>query len=116
MAVLRSLPVLLLCILTMNSMGQDTTTKVFFSWSQTKPVPDEDGFARSYAGVSHGALIVAGGANFPGGKRPWTQGIKTWYDKVFVLEIPDGKWKEMGGFVLPWGYGVSFSYKDGVVC
>jgi len=97
-------------------MGQDTTTKVFFSWSQAKPVPDADGFAGSYAGTSNGALIVAGGANFPGDKRPWTQGVKTWYDKVFVLERPDGEWKEVGRLPRPMGYGVSLSYKDGLVC
>ena len=97
-------------------MGQDTTTKVFFSWSQAKPVPDADGFAGSYAGTSNGALIVAGGANFPGDKRPWTQGVKTWYDKVFVLEKPDGEWKEVGRLPRPMGYGVSLSYKDGLVC
>ncbi|HMI60564.1 MAG TPA: hypothetical protein VK518_06640, partial [Puia sp.] len=100
----------------MNSMGQDTTTKVFFSWSQAKPIPDADGFAGSYAGTSNGALIVAGGANFPGDKRPWTQGVKTWYDKVFVLERPDGEWKEVGRLPRPMGYGVSLSYKDGLVC
>src|SRR5258707_15895556 len=96
MAVMRSWPILLLCILTMNSMGQDTTGRVFFSWSQAKPVTDADGFAGSYAGVSNGELIVVGGANFPGDRRPWPEGVKTWYDKVFVLERPDGEGKEGG--------------------
>jgi SSS family transporter len=100
----------------MNSMGQDTTGNVFFSWGQAAPVPDADGFAGSYAGVSHGALVVAGGANFPGNGRPWSGGIKTWHDKIFVLERPDGQWKEAGLLPRPMGYGVSLSYEDGVVC
>ena len=97
-------------------MGQDTTGKVFFSWSQAKPIPDADGFAGSYAGVSNGALMVAGGANFPGDRRPWTQGVKTWYDKVFILEKPDGDWKEIGKLPRPMGYGISLTWKNGFVC
>lgn len=97
-------------------MGQDTNGNKFFSWSQAKPVPDGDGLAGSYAGVSNGVLLVAGGANFPGGGRPWSGGIKAWHDKVFVLESPDGRWKEAGRLPRPMGYGVSLSYGDGVVC
>jgi len=116
MAVMKGWLISLLCILTLNSMGQDTAGTVFFDWSQARPVPDADGFAGSYAGVSNGALLVAGGANFPGGGRPWTGGVKTWYDKVFVLERPGGEWKEAGRLPRPMGYGVSLSYRDGVVC
>ena len=32
-----------------------------------------------------GAILVAGGANFPD-KKPWEGGKKVWYDTVFVLE------------------------------
>lgn len=85
-------------------------------WKQLASIPDSDGFAGSYAGVSGGALIVAGGANFPGDKRPWTRGTKIWYDKIFVLEEPDGKWKESGKLPRPMGYGVALSYKDAVIC
>jgi hypothetical protein len=35
--------------------------------------------------VSNGALIVAGGANFPD-KAVWEGGRKHWYDNIFVLE------------------------------
>ena len=54
-------------------------------WKQLPPIPDREGFAGSYAGVSGNALLVAGGANFPD-KRPWEGGTKIWYDRVFVLE------------------------------
>src|SRR5688500_832497 len=75
------------------AMGQQQD---FFSWSQFTPIPDSVGCAGSYAGVSHDALIVAGGANFPDGIGPWGNTKKTWYDHVFVLENPTGQWKRAG--------------------
>ena len=58
-------------------------------WSQLPPVPDQEGFAGSFAGVSGGALIVAGGANIVGEK--WGETFtKKWYESVFVLEQSDG--------------------------
>jgi solute:Na+ symporter, SSS family len=88
----------------------------FFTWKQVAAIPDADGFAGAFAGVSHGALLMAGGANFPGNKRPWTGGTKTWYDKVFALEQPSGAWKEVGKLPKPMGYGVSLTWNDGLVC
>jgi hypothetical protein len=61
-------------------------------WERLAPLPDSEGFAYPFAGVHRGALLVAGGANFPG-KRPWDGGEKVWYDTVFVLERPEGAWK-----------------------
>ena len=84
-------------------------------WEKLPPIPDAEGFAGAFAGVSNGALIVAGGANIAGDK--WAEPLrKQWYDSVFVLEEPDGKWR--GGFVLPraLGYGVSVTTERGVVC
>src|SRR4051794_14537917 len=54
-------------------------------WKQLPSLPDAEGFAGSFAGVSNGALLVAGGTNFPG-KKPWEGGAKVWYDTVYVLE------------------------------
>jgi N-acetylneuraminic acid mutarotase len=65
--------------------------------------------------VSNGALLVAGGANFPG-KKPWDGGKKVWYDAVFVLEKPGGKWKDAGKLPRPLAYGVSATHGGGVVC
>ncbi|MFN7943785.1 MAG: galactose oxidase [Blastocatellia bacterium] len=85
------------------------------AWTKLPPLPDKHGFAGAFAGVSHGALIVAGGANFPE-KPVWEGGKKHWYDKIFVLEKPDGEWKT--GFTLPraLGYGVSITTDKGVLC
>jgi N-acetylneuraminate epimerase len=84
-------------------------------WKQLPAIPDREGFAWPFAGVSGGALIVAGGANFPD-KRPWEGGTKVWYDKVFVLEKPDSQWRVAGRLKTPIGYGVSLPAPDGILC
>lgn len=78
-------------------------------------LPDKEGFAGMYAGVSHGALLAAGGANFPD-KKPWQGGEKVWHDDVFVLDKPDGTWRKVGKLPRPLGYGVSVSHNDTLVC
>lgn len=78
-------------------------------------LPDKEGFAGSFAGTSHGALVVAGGANFPD-KKPWEGGSKVWTDAVFVLQKPDGEWSRAGKLPRPLGYGVSVTYRDKVIC
>lgn len=88
----------------------------FFSWSRLTPIPDSVGFAGSYAGISGDALLVAGGANFPDGIGPWGNTKKTWYDHVFVLESPSGKWKRAGKLPRPMGYGVSVTWGNSVIC
>ncbi len=84
-------------------------------WKQLPSLPDKEGFAGPFAGVSNDALLVAGGANFPD-KKPWDGGKKIWYDSVFVLEKPDGEWKNAGKLPRPLGYGVSVTHGDSVVC
>jgi len=92
-----------------------TTADKVIEWDQLPAIPDETGFAGSFAGISNGSLLVAGGSNFPGNTRPWSGGIKTWYDKIFVLEDDKANWKEVGKLPRPMGYGVSLSWKDGVL-
>lgn len=86
-----------------------------FAWRQFPPLPDAVGFAGSYAGVSNGRLLVAGGANFPKGTRPWTGGIKQWSDQVFALKEGTGQWEVIGTLPRPMGYGVSLTWKDQVI-
>lgn len=86
-----------------------------FEWEKLPPIPDAEGFASSFAGVSGGALVVAGGANIVGDK--WAEPLaKKWYDSAFVLEAPNAAWKT--GFKLPRpiGYGVSITSERGVLC
>lgn len=84
-------------------------------WSQLPPIPDAEGFAASFAGVSGGALIVAGGANIAGEKWGETF-VKKWYDSIWVLAEPDGAWAKAGKLPQPLGYGVSVSADDSVLC
>lgn len=84
-------------------------------WSELPPIPDKLGVAGAFAGVHNGALLVAGGANFPG-KPPWQGGKKVWHDSVFVLDKPGGIWRTAGRLARPLGYGVSLSIPEGVVC
>ena len=85
------------------------------NWQKLPNLPDREGFAGSFAGTSHGALLVAGGANFPD-KRPWEGGTKVWTDSVFGLERPGGTWRTLGKLPGPRGYGVSASYQDSLLC
>ena len=84
-------------------------------WKRLPSLPDKEGFATPFAGVSNGALLVAGGANFPD-KKPWFGGKKVWYDGVFVLEKADGEWKTAGKLPRPLAYGLSVTHRDGVIC
>ncbi len=84
-------------------------------WEKLSPIPDAEGFAGMFAGVSNGQLLVAGGANFPNG-RPWEGGAKRWYDSVWALDEPHGTWTQVGHLPRPLGYGVSVTYRDGVIC
>jgi N-acetylneuraminic acid mutarotase len=84
-------------------------------WEQLPSISDKQGFAGAFAGVSGGALILAGGANITGNK--WGSDFhKKWYDSAFVLERPDATWQS--GFKLPHplGYGVSITTGNGVIC
>jgi SSS family solute:Na+ symporter len=86
------------------------------TWKSLPDLPDRFGFAGPFAGVSNGALIVAGGANFPDGP-PWEGHAKVWHDRVFVLPKPNGAWVEASEKLpRPIGYCVSVSTPLGIVC
>ena len=84
-------------------------------WSQLPPLPDRLGVAGAFAGVSGGALLVAGGANFPG-NMPWEGGKKVWHNTVYALGKTNGAWRVAGQLPRPLGYGVSLSTQGGVLC
>ena len=58
-------------------------------------LPDAEGWAGMYAGVSAGSLLAAGGAQFPE-KKPWAGGTKVWQDRVFALAEPTAQWQQVG--------------------
>lgn len=78
------------------------------------------GLAGTFAGTHNGALLVAGGANFPGG---WPRDVsggapeKVYHRDVYVLEPKATEWLVFAD-ILPAGYsyGVSVSTGEGVLC
>lgn len=74
------------------------------TWSELPALPDPWGYAGVYAGVVNGALVVAGGANFPEG-MPWEGGLKQWHRDVYVLDAPTGEWRRAGDLPQELGYG-----------
>lgn len=84
-------------------------------WQKFPPLPDKEGFAGMYAGLSNGALLCMGGANFPEG-RPWEGGEKVWYDAIYVLEKKEGDWKQLEEKLpQPIAYGGTVSYKNKII-
>ena len=91
------------------------TSRAAFHWTALPALPDPVGFAGMYAGASGGALVAAGGTNFP--ERPFAKGgKKIWHDRIFILSGPDGHWREAGRLPRPSAYGVSSTWRDAVVC
>ena len=98
----------------------DGVTWSSLKWSSLAPLPDAKGVAGAFAGVSgrdpeNAALIVAGGANFPG-QPPWAGGTKAWHAAAYVLPKPDGAWQTAAALPRPLGYGVTASYGGRVWC
>jgi SSS family transporter len=85
-----------------------------FDWSQLPDLPDKLGVGGPFAGTHGGALIVAGGANFPRG-MPWEGGEKVWYDSINVLASPTETWQSAGKLPRRLAYGVSISTADGML-
>jgi N-acetylneuraminic acid mutarotase len=111
--------VLLIMLLGLNqgtAMAQPRlNSKLKPAWEKLPSIPDPEGFAGAYAGVSHGALILAGGANITSNR--WADNfVKTWHEGVYVLEVPSGKWVKSGKLPHPIGYGVSVTAGEEIVC
>jgi N-acetylneuraminic acid mutarotase len=99
----------------MLSVSTSTVAAATLAWSPLPSLPDKEGFAGSFAGVSRGELMVAGGTNFPD-KRPWEGGTKVWYDTVYALSAEPGQqWRKVGVLPRANGYGVSITTDEGVI-
>lgn len=104
------------------SFGANST-----EWEQLAPIPAragddlQEGVAGSYAGYSNGALLVAGGANFPGARAQAFAGNwfthaglpKTWNSEIYAQV--NGAWKVAGVLPEGLGYGASFVTDEGVL-
>ena len=85
-------------------------------WQELAPIPDALGVAGPFVGASGGALLLAGGANFPD-NPPWEGGAKRWCDAVYALAAPRAKeWTLVGHLPKRLGYGVSASWRGRLLC
>lgn len=125
-------------ICSLNIQAQDNgTPEPILSWSELPELPPaagkdyQPGVAGPFVGILNGALIVAGGANFP---KPVWENNKEYHDDVYILIKDDEgqpagsfssaeltgklKYKWIGGFHLdqPIAYGASISTDEGVIC
>lgn len=85
------------------------------AWRSLPDLPGGIGFAGLYAGVSHGVLLAAGGANFlppAGGGDP----VKTWHDDVHLLRAGANAWEPAGKLPRRGAYGVSATWENRIVC
>ena len=109
----------LIILAVLAGIGANSNAKVI-QWSELPDLPDALGVAGAFSGVSSGALIVAGGANFPeplfkdGQVNPLAK--KIWWDRIYVLTAPDGQWHESGKLPRTLAYGASVTTAEGVVC
>ena len=85
-------------------------------WDELPALPDPEGFGGGYVGVSHGALLFAGGANFPAAPV-WEGGKKQYYDSIFALDRPGGHWRKLSAR-LPrsMAYGGSVTHGNRLIC
>ncbi|MEO6003697.1 MAG: hypothetical protein ABIZ04_27235 [Opitutus sp.] len=83
-------------------------------WRHLPDYPLQPGVAAPIAGVHGGVLMSAGGANFPD-QPPWENGVKRFYDDLFVL--PDGasSWRSLGRLPQPRAYSAVVSVDEGVL-
>ncbi|WP_156514656.1 galactose oxidase [Planctomyces sp. SH-PL14] len=85
-------------------------------WIERPSLPDPRGFASMFAGVSNGAILAAGGANFPGA-LPWEGGRKVWHDRIFLADVKGGAWRLADEKLpRPLAYGVSATWRDEILC
>jgi len=83
-------------------------------WGRLPDYPQPPGMAGLMAGLSGGALIAAGGANFPT-LPPWEKGIKAYYDEIHVLEPGRQAWRPGGRLPAARAYGATVTTPDGVL-
>lgn len=89
-------------------------TDFSLEWKRLADLPDMEGWAGMFAGVSNGALIVCGGANFP--EKPlWEGGPKRWTDRVFVMPAGNPGWQDATRLPKPLGYGATATLPQGMM-
>jgi parallel beta-helix repeat protein len=106
-----------------STTGAGARAVEMLRWSELPGLPDPIGVAGPFVGVHAGAIIVAGGANFPvadgAGEADRWQAVKVWHDACWVLAGGPGgpaTWRAVEPFGRRVAYGASASTPQGVVC
>lgn len=86
----------------------------WFSWRDAKELPVKEGLSHVVAGISNGALIVAGGSNFT---VPLQRGgLKTVHDRIYVATDPQTmQWTEAGRLPSPLSNAAYVNFRDGLL-
>ena len=96
----------------LKSYAQDSIQ--WFSWGEAKNLPVKEGLSNIIAGVSNGALIIAGGSNF---NQPIQQGgEKRVYDQIYVsTDANKMNWKPVGKLPGPLANAAVISLNEGLL-
>lgn len=85
-----------------ESQGEEAIT-----WKELPELPITQGLSGTFAGVSYGALIVAGGATPPANGNREVEN-SAWYDDIYILtDAEQDEWLEGGKLITPLAYGAS---------
>ncbi|MEJ2765282.1 N-acetylneuraminate epimerase [Photobacterium sp. MCCC 1A19761] len=101
--------------------GEKQPWRSLLSLPAPEPSAVQEGMAGAFAGISNGALIVAGGANFHGAKAAFEDGKlfahnglqKVFNPQSYVLQ--NGLWSQSSDLPEGLAYGASFTVQDGVL-
>ena len=95
----------------------DPNASRLYKWRSLPDLPEPLGVAGPYAGLSNGALIVAGGAHFP--TPLFEGGSKVWVDDVYVLQKGASDaylWHTGDKLDKPLAYGSSVTTDQDLIC
>lgn len=101
-----------LFLLLISTARAQTPSHELGRWSELPPLPSP--LSGHFAGSTHGALLVAGGSDFP--VSLFEGGTKQWFATTRVLPPHAKAWSTPAALPQPLGYGVSISYKDSLIC
>ncbi|MBL7817153.1 MAG: hypothetical protein JNL70_19170 [Saprospiraceae bacterium] len=101
-----------------NTITAQKSTQPKMNWQLLDSLPNI-GVAGAFGGVHNGAMMVAGGANFPNG-MPWEGGKKQYHNDIYIFKKNrNGRVKRLEtSFKLSGNiaYGASVSTPKGIVC
>jgi N-acetylneuraminic acid mutarotase len=83
-----------------------------FAWGHLPALPEA--VSGQFAGVSNGALVVAGGAHYP--VSLFQGGTKVWSDSIFILEPGTTRWRAGFKLLRPLAYGATVTTSEGIIC